>query len=71
MYFALAGLIDIFHYLNYGLAVILSFIGVKMLISGYIHIPTGWALGVVIAVLAISVLASIVWPKKEETIADF
>jgi tellurite resistance protein TerC len=65
MYFALAGLIDIFHYLNYGLAVILSFIGVKMLISGYIHIPTGWALAVVAGVLAVSVLASVIWPKKE------
>jgi tellurite resistance protein TerC len=64
MYFALAGLIDIFHYLNYGLAVILSFIGVKMLISGYIHIPTGWALGVVVGVLAVSVVASVVWPKR-------
>ena len=66
MYFALAGLIDIFHYLHYGLAVILSFIGVKMLISGYIHIPTGWALAVVAGVLAISVLASVIWPKKKE-----
>jgi TerC family integral membrane protein len=54
MYFALAGLMDIFHYLHYGLAVILSFIGVKMLISGFIHIPTGWALAVVVGVLALS-----------------
>jgi tellurite resistance protein TerC len=64
MYFALAGLMDIFHYLSYGLSVILSFIGVKMLISGYIHIPTGWALGVVVGVLALSVIASVLWPKK-------
>lgn len=70
MYFALAGLIDIFHYLNYGLAVILSFIGVKMLISGYIHIPTGWALAVVAGVLAVSVLASVIWKKKEGSISD-
>jgi tellurite resistance protein TerC len=64
MYFALAGLMDIFHYLSYGLSVILSFIGVKMLISGYIHIPTGWALGVVVGVLALSVIASVLWPKQ-------
>lgn len=64
MYFALAGLMDIFHYLSYGLSVILSFIGVKMLISAYFHIPTGWALGVVVGVLALSVLASVLWPKK-------
>jgi tellurite resistance protein TerC len=67
MYFALAGLMDIFHYLHYGLAVILSFIGVKMLISGFIHIPTGWALAVVVGVLALSVVASVIWPQKEES----
>jgi tellurite resistance protein TerC len=65
MYFALAGLMDIFHYLSYGLAVILSFIGVKMVLSGWVHIPTGWALGVVASVLALSVIASLLWPKKE------
>jgi tellurite resistance protein TerC len=65
MYFALAGLMDIFHYLNYGLAVILSFIGVKMLISGYVHMPTDWALGVVVGVLALSVVASMLFPKQK------
>ena len=65
MYFALAGLMDIFHYLNYGLAVILSFIGVKMVLSGWVHIPTGWALGMVASVLALSVIASLIWPKRE------
>lgn len=69
MYFALAGLMDIFHYLHYGLAVILSFIGVKMLISGYFHIPTGWALGIVVGVLGLSVVASVVWPKRERNAA--
>jgi tellurite resistance protein TerC len=64
LYFALAGLMDAFHYLHYGLAVILSFIGVKMLISNWVHLPTFVALGVVAGVLAISVIASLIWPKK-------
>jgi len=64
LYFALAGMMDLFHFLHYGLAVILSFIGVKMLLSHYYHLPTHVALGVVGGVLAISVVASLVFPKK-------
>jgi tellurite resistance protein TerC len=64
LYFALAGLMDAFHFLHYGLAVILSFIGVKMLISNFVHLPTWIALGVVALVLALSVVASLVFPKK-------
>lgn len=64
MYFALSGLMDLFHYLSYGLSVILMFIGVKMIISGYVKVPTGIALGVVAGVLAISVIASLMVPKR-------
>ena len=69
LYFAIAGLIKLFAYLNIGLAVILSFIGLKMLISGYIHLPIPWTLGFVIGVLAISIVASILYPplKSENT----
>lgn len=66
LYFALAGLMDAFHYLHYGLAVILTFIGVKMLLSNFFHLPTVVALGVVAGVLALSVIASLLWPKKEK-----
>lgn len=66
LYFALAGLIDAFHFLNYGLAAILAFIGIKMLLSAHYAIPTSVALGVVGGVLAISVMASLAWPKKEK-----
>lgn len=68
LYFALAGVVGLFHYLNYGLAIILSFIGVKMMMSGYYHLPIHIALLVVIIVLAASVLLSIIFPKKEESI---
>lgn len=67
LYFALAGMMELFHFLHYGLAVILSFIGVKMLISNYVAIPTSIALGVVGIVLAISVGASMLFPKKAAT----
>jgi tellurite resistance protein TerC len=63
MYFALAGMLDVFHYLHYGLAVILMFVGAKMLGSAYLEIPTTVTLGVVAAVLAISVGASLLKPK--------
>jgi tellurite resistance protein TerC len=67
MYFALAGLIDVFHYLHYGVSVVLIFIGLKMLGSHYVTIPTGWALAIVLVVLGGSILASLVSPQKELT----
>ncbi len=66
MYFALAGMIEVFHYLHYGLSVVLIFVGLKMLGSHYFQIPTAMALGVVLGVLAISVLASVVVPAKKK-----
>src|SRR5439155_23903950 len=56
MYFALAGMMEIFHYLHYGLSVVLIFVGIKMLVSHYYQIPTVVALGVVAGVLLLSVL---------------
>lgn len=64
MYFALAGLMEMFRYLHYGLSLVLSFIGVKMLIHHYYEIPTHWALTGVAGILAISVLASLIHPAK-------
>jgi len=66
MYFALAGMMEFFHYLHYGLSVVLIFVGAKMLVSHYYEIPTVVALAVVVLVLGISVLASLLFPKAEE-----
>ncbi|HEY1528576.1 MAG TPA: TerC family protein [Candidatus Angelobacter sp.] len=66
MYFALAGLMKLFHYLNYGLSVVLIFIGAKMLLPEKYHVPTWVALVVVAGVLGFSVLASVLFPKKDE-----
>lgn len=62
MYFALAGVMDLFHYLHYGLSVVLIFIGLKMLGSHYVDIPTVWALATVVSVLGVSILASLLHP---------
>ena len=64
LFFVLAGMMEVFHYLHYGLSIVLIFIGSKMLISDYYRIPTGMALAAVGGVLALSVLASLIIPKK-------
>jgi TerC family integral membrane protein len=66
LYFALAGIMQLFHYLPYGLSFILVFVGIKMLLVDIYKIPIGMALGTVAAVLAISVITSIVFPPKPQ-----
>jgi tellurite resistance protein TerC len=67
MYFALAGMMDLYHYLHYGLSVVLIFVGLKMLASHYVYIPTEWVLAIVLFVLAASILASLVNPQEKRT----
>ena len=68
LYFALAGVMRLFHYLRYGLVVVLIFVGVKMLIAAFYKIPTEIALGAVVGVLFLAVIASVIWPRKEKII---
>ena len=68
IFFALSGIIQLFQYLQYGLAAILVFVGVKMLLADVYKIPVTIALGVVASILAVSVIASIAWPPKEKGI---
>ena len=63
LFFLLASVVTKFHLLKYGLAVILTFIGTKMLIEHWVHIPILVSLGIVVAVLAASIVASLVWPN--------
>jgi tellurite resistance protein TerC len=65
-YFLFASLIQRLRYLHYGLALILCFVGVKMILSDLIHIPIGASLGVVAGVLATSVVGSLLRPKKND-----
>jgi tellurite resistance protein TerC len=62
-------MIEVFHFLHYGLSLILIFIGVKMLASSYVQIPIGVALGVVAGVLLISIFLSLLFPKKKQKAA--
>jgi tellurite resistance protein TerC len=66
LYFLLANFIHMFSKLPYGLAVVLSFIGFKMLISPWFHISSPLSLGIVGGVLIISVLVSLIFPDKKE-----
>lgn len=66
LYFAIAGLMRIFAYLHYGLAVILVFVGVKMVLSDIYHIPVIMALGMVGAILAVSMGLSIYMPPSDQ-----
>lgn len=64
LYFALAGIMQLFHYLHYGLSVILVFVGAKMLLSDVYKVPIGIALAVIAGILIISVVASILRPRQ-------
>ncbi|MFC0343233.1 TerC/Alx family metal homeostasis membrane protein [Epilithonimonas hispanica] len=66
LYFLLSNFIHMFSKLPYGLAVILSFIGVKMLISPWYHISSPVSLGIVGGILILSVVVSVMFPDKEE-----
>ena len=68
LFFALSSLMKLFHYLNYGLAVVLMFIGAKMLVAAKYQVPTAIALLVIGGVLALSVLASVLFPKELKTL---
>ena len=59
LYFVLAGVIERFHLLRYGLAAVLGFVGIKMLIVDLYHIPIVVSLGVIMTILSVSVIASL------------
>jgi tellurite resistance protein TerC len=60
LYFVFANIIDKFYYLRPGLAVILSYVGVKMLVTDFFHISSALSLLVIVGILAIAIVASIV-----------
>jgi tellurite resistance protein TerC len=70
LYFLLAAVVDKFYLLKYGLALILTFVGVKMLGEKYFHIGIATSLGIILSVLVISIVASMLWPRKETHEAD-
>ncbi|MEN9699635.1 MAG: hypothetical protein RLZZ301_833 [Bacteroidota bacterium] len=67
MYFLLANSLHLFSKLNYGLAFILSFIGLKMLVAPFVHISSTLSLGIVLGALVLSIAASLIW--KEQSVS--
>lgn len=65
LYFLLAGMAGKFPYLKYGISVILFFVGIKMLLSHYVKMPVPLSLGVIVGILALSILAGKVFPAKD------
>lgn len=65
LYFALSGVMEKFHYLRVGLALVLAFVGTKMLISGMFKIPIAISLGVVVILLGLAIAASLLFPKAK------
>ncbi len=72
LYFALAGMMDLFRYLRYGLAGVLIFIGLKMCLAEVYKVPIAVSLGVIASILALSIILSIVVveAKNEDLIKD-
>jgi tellurite resistance protein TerC len=64
LYFLLAAVVDRFHLLKYGLAIILSFVGFKMLTEKFLDIDIALSLGVILGVLALSIVASLIWSRE-------
>jgi len=65
LFFLLSGVMGLFRYLKVGLCFVLTFVGVKMLISDFYKIPITLALGIVAGILAASIAASLILPKAD------
>ena len=69
LYFLLADMADRFHLLKYGLAIVLVFIGGKMLAMPWFHMPIQWSLAIVGSIIAVSVVASLAFSKPKPVAA--
>jgi tellurite resistance protein TerC len=68
LYFLLAGAVDVFHLLKYGLGIVLAFVGLKMTLISWLmngHVPIGPSLGFILVVLVISIAGSLLYPKRD------
>ena len=68
LYFALAGVVRLFHYLHYGLSAILVFVGAKMLLADVYKLPVAVALGVIAGILLVAVIASVMRPRQRDVV---
>lgn len=65
LYFALSGLVDLFHYLKYGVAIVLFYVGIKMLLTDFYKIPTEVSLVVILVMLSGSVILSLMHKQSK------
>ena len=70
LFFALAGIMQLFEYLHFGLAAILVFVGIKMLLSEVLHIPVWIALSVIAVILTVTIVTSVRHAKKQKPATD-
>jgi tellurite resistance protein TerC len=69
LYFLLAGAVDKFHFLKYGLGVVLVFVGLKMTVLAHLwhgHFPIAWSLAFIVVVIAVSITLSLLFPKPDQ-----
>ena len=69
LYFLLAGAVDKFHFLKYGLGIVLVFVGLKMTVLNRLwhgHFPITWSLGIIVGVIAVSIALSLLFPKQAQ-----
>ena len=69
LYFLLAGAVDKFHFLKYGLGVVLVFVGLKMTVLNRLfhgHFPISWSLGIIVGVIVVSITLSLLFPKQAQ-----
>ena len=65
LYFLLANLINRFIYLKSGLALVLAFVGIKMIIADFVHLPNGLSLVVIVLILAVTITISMIATRKQ------
>jgi tellurite resistance protein TerC len=65
LYFLLANLMNRFTYLKTGLAIVLAFVGIKMIVADYFHVPTPISLGVIVAILGLTIVLSMVATRNQ------
>ena len=70
LYFLLAGIVDKFVFLRYGLAAVLAFVGVKLLLAEVFHIPNFLSLGVIVVALSSSIIASLLYQQRSPEVVD-
>lgn len=70
LYFALSGVMRLFHYLHYGLSLILVYVGIKMIIEPFFEIDTFYSLLFILGTLVLSILFSYIFPKENDTLPD-